>query len=409
MPADNLDAAPFTQALNTLRKQLQSQITVQTTLNDHTLKRLLTDLLKSQPSIRPAWHEHLIHRLIQEVLGFGILQPLLDNPDITEIMVNGLHDIFVEYHQRLVPTSLTFDSLDTLRGLIEKMLAFSHRHVDESHPYADARLPDGSRINVVMPPISLHGPLLTIRKFPTSPWTLSQLLAQNTLSASMAQYLTAAIHGRLNILVVGGTSSGKTTTLNALAALIPAHERILTLEDAAELRLPQRHWIPLETRTENIEHQGAICMRDLLRNALRMRPERLIIGEVRGAESLDMLQAMNTGHEGGLTTIHANTPRDALARLETMVLMADLDLPLRAIRQQMASALHVIVHQMRDLQGQRRIVAITEITGMEHETILTQDLFRFHFSTQQFLSTGIVSHYRSLLQDRGITMPTPDV
>jgi pilus assembly protein CpaF len=348
--------------------------------------------------------------LTDEIKGFGPIQPLLDDDAISEIMINGPRQVFVERAGRLEPARAVFRDEQHLRQIMEKMLASSGRRVDERSPMVDARLPDGSRLNAVIRPIALHGDSVTIRKFAKDPFTLPQLVERRTLSEAMATFLDAAVRGRVSIVVSGGTGSGKTTTLNALSASIPDHERIITIEDAAELQLQQEHKVTLEARPPNIEGQGEISIRALVRNALRMRPDRILVGEVRGGEALDMLQAMNTGHEGSLTTAHANSPRDCLSRLETMVLMAGTELPLAAIRQQIASAVDLIVQQARMPDGKRRIVQITEVVGMEGGTIVTQDLFNYDPGEEAagfdpFVPTGIRPQCLAQMERNGVEAP----
>jgi pilus assembly protein CpaF len=326
-------------------------------------------------AIPPLDRDRVTQLVVQDLLGFGPIQPLLDDPTVSEIMVNAPDQVWVEQRGQLILTGVAFRDTAHVQRVLEKMLAPTGRHVDEASPLVDARLPDGSRLNAVVRPIAVRGVTLTIRKFATRPFTLGQLTEQGALSAVAAEFLAGAVSGRLSSVISGGTGSGKTTLLNAVSAVIPDTERIVSIEDAAELQLQQRHWVPLEARPANIEGQGAIPIRTLVRNALRMRPDRILVGEVRGGEALDMLQAMNTGHEGSLTTIHANTPRDCLARLETMVLMAGAELPLAAIRQQIASAVQVIVQVVRGPDGRRRVDAITEVAGMESGQITLQDLF----------------------------------
>jgi pilus assembly protein CpaF len=313
--------------------------------------------------------------IADDLLGYGPLQPLLDDESVTEIMVNGPNVVFVERNGRIERADAAFAGEGHLMRIIDKIVSQVGRRVDEASPMVDARLPDGSRINAIIPPLALCGPTLTIRKFSRRPYGLVDLVRFGTVTEPAAEFLAACVRGKLNMLVSGGTGVGKTTLLNALSAYIPETERIITIEDSAELQLQQRHVIPLESRPPNVEGRGEVRIRELVRNALRMRPDRLIVGEVRGAETLDMLQAMNTGHEGSLTTIHANSPRDALARLETLVLMAGLDLPLRAIREQLASAFDLVVQVTRLVDGSRRITHITEIVGLESEIVTLQDLF----------------------------------
>jgi pilus assembly protein CpaF len=319
----------------------------------------------------------LERRILQEVVGLGAIEDLLSDDSISEIMINGPNDIFVERRGRLEQVSTRFSSAQSLTGVIERLLQRTGRRVDESSPMVDARLPDGSRINVVVPPLALCGPALTIRRFGHQRLTMADLVSSGTLSSAMASFLQLAVTQRRNIVVSGGTGTGKTTLLNCLSGLIPAGERIITIEDSAELQLEHVNLVALEARPSNAEGAGLVSIRDLVRNALRMRPDRIVVGECRGGETLDMLQAMNTGHDGSLTTAHANSPRDLLSRLEVMTLMAGMDLPLGAIREQLASAVNLIVQLTRFSCGSRRVVAITEIAGTESGRIQLQDLFRF--------------------------------
>src|SRR5213596_1806918 len=323
--------------------------------------------------------DRIASEIADDILGHGPLERLLADDSVSEIMVNGPHDIWVERQGRLYETSVEFNDESHLRRIINKMVAQVGRRIDESSPMVDARLPDGSRVNAVIPPLSLSGPLVTIRKFSNKRLDLNELIRLGTLSDDTVDFLQRCVLAELNVPISGGTGSGKTTLLNALSAAISDSERIVTIEDAAELQMKQNHVLRLESRPKNIEGQGEITIRALVRNALRMRPDRIIVGEVRGPEALDMLQAMNTGHDGSLTTVHANAPRDALARIETMVLMAGYDLPLRAIRQQVASALDLVIQVARLVDGSRRVTAITEVQRMESEVITLQDLFRFKF------------------------------
>ncbi|MDR7426270.1 MAG: CpaF family protein [Armatimonadota bacterium] len=316
----------------------------------------------------------LITDIVNETLGYGPIDPLIRDPAITEVMVNGPNQVYVEQEGRIYPTGVRFRDDQHVMRIIEKIVAEVGRRVDESQPYVDARLPDGSRVNAIIPPLALNGPCLTIRKFSRDPYTDADLIRFGTMTPEMRDFLRASVQAKLNTLITGGTGAGKTTLLNVLSMFIPESERIITIEDAAELQLKQAHWVRLETRPPNIEGRGQVTQRDLVRNALRMRPDRIIVGEVRGAEALDMLQAMNTGHEGSLTTAHANSPRDGLARVETMVLMAGMELPSRAIREQMASAFHLLIHMARLSDGTRKIVKIAEITGMEGDVITMQDI-----------------------------------
>jgi pilus assembly protein CpaF len=321
--------------------------------------------------------ERLIEELADDILGHGPLERLLDDETVTEIMVNGPFDIWVERAGRLHKTPIRFSDESHLRRIISKIVAQVGRRIDEGSPMVDARLPDGSRVNAVIPPLTLNGSLLTIRKFSARKLDLRRLVENGSLTPETSEFLTRCVQARLNILVSGGTGSGKTTMLNALSGAIPDHERIVTIEDAAELQLSQRHVLRLESRPKNIEGEGEVNIRDLVRNSLRMRPDRIVVGEVRGGEALDMLQAMNTGHDGSLSTLHANSPRDALTRLETMVLMAGYDLPLRAVREQIASAIDLMLHVERMQDGARRVVAITEVQRMESDVITLQDLFAY--------------------------------
>ena len=321
----------------------------------------------------------ITQEIADDILGYGPLEPLLRDPDLTEVMVNSADEIYVERDGKLVPVDAAFADEAHLRRTIDKIVGRVGRRVDETSPMVDARLSDGSRVNAVIPPLALDGSKLTIRKFAVDPYTVEDLVGFGTLTSQAARLLDAVVRGRLNVLVSGGTGAGKTTTLNVLSGFIPSDERIVTIEDAAELRLHQDHVLRLESRPANIEGKGAVTVRDLVRNALRMRPDRIVVGEIRDAAALDMLQAMNTGHDGSLSTVHANGPRDALARVETMVMMAGFDLPVRAIREQTSSALDVILQQSRLKDGSRRVTAITEVVGMEGDIITLQDIFRFDF------------------------------
>jgi pilus assembly protein CpaF len=349
-----------------------------------------------------------------EILGHGPLEPYLRDAGVSEIMVNGHDQIYVERDGRLEPVDAAFTDESHLRRTIDKIVSRVGRRVDDASPMVDARLPDGSRVNAVVPPIALDGSLLTIRKFAADPFTVDDLISFGTLTGPVAELLQACVRGRLNILIGGGTGSGKTTTLNVLSSFLPDDERIVTIEDAAELQLRQDHVLRLESRPANVEKRGEIAIRELVRNSLRMRPDRIIIGEVRDGAALDMLQAMNTGHDGSITTVHSNAPRDSLSRLETMVLMAGVDLPQRAIREQMSSALDLIVHQARLKDGTRRITHITEVTGMEGEVITLQDVFQFDFRAGvdehgrfrgALRSTGLRPGFLDRLADRGVHLP----
>lgn len=354
--------------------------------------------------------------IVDEILGYGPITPLLNDPDISEVMVNGPHQVYVERNGILELTDVFFRDNDHVMNIIDRIVSPLGRRIDESMPMVDARLPDGSRVNAIIPPLSLNGPVVTIRKFSRDPFTVEDLINFGTLTREMAAFLEACVKARLNIVVSGGTGSGKTTTLNVLSSFIPSTERIITIEDAAELQLRQPHVITLESRPPNIEGKGAITIRDLVRNALRMRPDRIIVGEVRGGEALDMLQAMNTGHDGSLTTGHANSPRDMLSRLETMVLMAGMDLPVRAIREQISSAIDLIIQQSRLRDGSRRITHITEVLGLEGEVIVLQDLYTFCQTGIErdgrvkgyFSCTGIRPKFMDRIEACGIKLP-PEV
>jgi pilus assembly protein CpaF len=357
--------------------------------------------------------ERLVAEIADDILGHGPLERLLADESVTEIMVNGPYDIWVERQGRLFDTTVRFNDDSHLRRIINKMVAQVGRRIDEASPMVDARLPDGSRVNAVIPPLSLSGPLVTIRKFSKKRLDMNDMIRLGTLTTETVEFLQRCVVAQLNILISGGTGTGKTTLLNALSSAIPDSERIVTIEDAAELRLNQRHVLRLEARPKNIEGEGEIPIRLLVRNSLRMRPDRIIVGEVRGAESLDMLQAMNTGHDGSLGTVHANSPRDALSRVETMVLMAGFDLPMRAIRQQVCSALDLIVHLERLEDGSRRVTAITEVQRMESEVITLQDIFEFKVDqvTKERIvvgglrPTGLRPTFLHKFEKRGVTLP----
>lgn len=355
----------------------------------------------------------IVSDLKDEMLGLGPIEVLLKDPTVTEIMVNGPKKIFVERMGRLQLTDIQFHDDSHVMNIIERILSPIGRHIDESVPLVDARLEDGSRVNIIIPPLSLVGPCITIRKFATKALSVDNLITFGTLDRKMADFIKACIQARINILVSGGTGSGKTTTLNVLSSFIPENERIVTIEDAAELKLQQEHVVTLESRPANIEGNGEITIRDLVKNALRMRPDRIIVGEVRGGEALDMLQAMNTGHDGSLTTAHANNPRDALSRLETMVLMAGFEMPIRAIREQVSSAIELILQQSRLKDGSRKITYITEVQHMEGDVITTQDLFRFEQTGMDengklighFVSTGMQPGFMDKFQVNGVSLP----
>jgi pilus assembly protein CpaF len=378
--------------------------------------RVTTDIrarLAAETRLSRDDRERLTSEIADDILGHGPLERLLADDSITEIMVNGPFDIWIERQGRLYETNVRFDDESHLRRIINRIVAEVGRRVDESSPMVDARLPDGSRVNVIIPPLSLSGPIITIRKFSQRRLHLNELTRLGTLTTETTEFLKRCVLAQLNILISGGTGAGKTTLLNALSAAIPDSHRIVTIEDAAELQLNQRHVLRLESRPKNIEGEGEVTIRQLVRNSLRMRPDRIVVGEVRGAESLDMLQAMNTGHDGSLSTVHANAPRDALARVETMVLMAGFDLPMRAIRQQVCSALDLIVHIERLEDGARRVTAITEVQRMEADVITLQDLFTFTVDqitpdgqvVGSLTSTGLRPTFLAKFEKRGVPLP----
>ena len=355
----------------------------------------------------------IIQQVGDAILGLGPLEPFIRDAEVTEIMVNDQETIYVERAGKLYWTGAKFFNEEQLRRTIDKIVGKVGRRIDEASPYVDARLPDGSRVNAIIPPLALDGPALTIRKFSPEPYTADDLISFGTFTPQVAELLDACVRGRVSFIVSGGTGAGKTTTLNVLSSFIPEDERIITIEDAAELRLMQPHIVRLESRPPNIEGKGQVSIRDLVRNALRMRPDRIVVGEVRGAEALDMLQAMNTGHEGSISTVHANSPRDVLSRLETMVLMAGTELTIRAVREQITSAIDVIVHQARLKDGTRRITHITEVMGMEGDIITLQDLYLFDFRAGlddhgrvlgHLKPTGIRPHFVEKLADHNVTI-----
>ncbi len=373
-------------------------------------EKLRADKLPFSRQIR----NRLVSDMADEILGYGPIEPLLRDPTVTEVMVNRPDQVYCERFGKLELTDITFRDFEHIRHVIDKIVTPLGRRVDESSPMVDARLPDGSRVNAIIPPLSLNGPVLTIRKFSVDPYTVEDLIGFGTLTQGMAAFLAACVKIKLNIIVSGGSGAGKTTLLNVLSSFIPEGERIVTVEDAAELKLHQPHVVRLESRPPNIEGKGEVKIRDLVRNCLRMRPDRIVVGECRGGEALDMLQAMNTGHEGSISTIHANSPRDALARLETMVMMAGMELPSRAIREQVASAIHLIVQIGRLSDGSRKVISVSEVQGMEGNVIVLQDLFTFQqkgvgeggkvLGTMQ--ATGMVPKFADRFAAAGVHLPT---
>jgi len=367
----------------------------------HEVRSAVTDVLGPGRPLGASEHSRIAQEVTDDLLGHGPLEALLRDPDISEIMVNGPHQVFVERSGQLFPVTTQFDDERHLRRTIDKMVSRVGRRVDESSPMVDARLPDGSRLNAILPPLAIDGSALTIRKFAPDPFTIDDLVSMGTLTTAAAEFLAAAVRGRLTLLVSGSTGSGKTTTLNVLSSFIPEGERIVTIEDAAELRLQQQHVVRLESRPPNLEGQGEVTIRTLVRNALRMRPDRIILGEVRDSAAVDMLQAMSTGHDGSIGTVHASSPREALARLETMILLGGADLPLRAVRETMVSALDLIVHQVRGRTGARVITSITEVVGLEGDTITVQEVFSRTHESAPLMPTGIRPRFLDRLRAAG--------
>jgi pilus assembly protein CpaF len=380
-------AAPTRDAYMDLKTRIQNKLiaeldpTLDVTQTDEvrkTIEELFDNILAEEARVLSrAERQRLFEQIVSEILGLGPLEPLIADPTVTEIMVNGSKNIYVEREGKIIRTNAIFESDDHLMRIIEKIVAPLGRRIDESSPYVDARLPDGSRVNAVIPPISLVGPVLTIRKFFKIPLTVERLIELGSVTAESMELMKACVHAKMNMLISGGTGTGKTTFLNILSGFIPNDERIITIENAAELQLRQEHVVTLESRPPNIEGRGEITIQDLVVNSLRMRPDRIVVGECRSAEAFDMLQAMNTGHEGSMTTVHANTTRDALSRIENMVLMAGMDLPHRAIREQIAGALDMIIQLERLRDGSRKVVAISEVQGMEGDVITMSDIFKF--------------------------------
>jgi pilus assembly protein CpaF len=387
-------------------------------LSERVLRAVTEELALDRTPLTREERRQIVRDISDDILGYGPLEPLLQDDSITEVMVNDYDRIYIERGGKIERARSTFADTAHLLRIIDKIVSQVGRRVDEASPMVDARLPDGSRVNAIIPPLALRGPTLTIRKFSRDPYTMDDLISFGTLTPKAAQFLAACVRGKLNVLISGGTGTGKTTTLNALSAFVPNDERIITIEDAAELQLQQEHVITLEARPPNIEGQGEIRIRELVRNALRMRPDRIIVGEVRGPETLDMLQAMNTGHEGSLTTIHANSPRDALSRLETLVLTAGVELPLRAIREQISSAFDVLVQISRLVDGSRRLTHVTEVLRMESDVVTLQDIFLAKPPDEETAAathalrlltplacTGLKPHFLEKMASAGVALP----
>jgi len=363
--------------INAVSTEMQNQAGLQHQNREAVRRSLLEAYERTKADLKPEVRYQVVNSALADLIGYGPLELILPDPEISEIMVNGAKQIFVERNGELLETDVKFENEEHLMRIIDRIVSPLGRRVDADNPTADARLPDGSRVNVIIPPVAVDGPHITIRKFLQTKITMDDLVSMGALTPYMAKFLEACVVTRLNILVTGNTSSGKTTVLNALSGFIPDNERIVTIEDAVELKLKQRHVVRLETKLPNVDGSGAVSVRELVRNALRMRPDRIVVGEVRGGEAMDMLQAMNTGHTGSLTTLHANLPRDAISRLETMAMMAGLDIPLLAIRKQIAAAVNLIVHLARLSDGSRKMTHITELSGMEGEVVTLTDIFKF--------------------------------
>jgi pilus assembly protein CpaF len=373
----------------TISREIATNPILEPPTSEQVIQRISQLYTRTGLQLSDTTRQQLLQDVFQDVTGYGPIQEFLDDPEVTEVMVNGPKKVYIERKGRLERTAVVFENDDQVIGIIERIIKPLGRRIDADHPTVDARLPDGSRVNAVIAPVSIDGPTITIRKFSKEKLTVDQLISYNSLTGQMAEFLQACVVSRLNIVISGGTGSGKTTLLNVLSGFIPEEDRIVTIEDAAELRLDQEHVVRLETKPPNPDGSGAVPIRELVRNSLRMRPDRIVVGECRGGESLDMLQAMNTGHDGSLTTLHANTPRDALSRLETMTLMSGIELPLRVVREQIASAVDLIVQQSRLRDGSRKVTQITEVVGMEGDTVVLTDIFKFE-------QTGVTTDGRVL-------------
>jgi pilus assembly protein CpaF len=412
-PFAEIRQAAQAEAVHELGQELSEGDVPEEELHEQVTKAVDQALAEAGTPLSTTDRARLVREITHNILGYGPIEPFLADPEVTEVMVNNHHTIYVERRGLIEETDVRFGSERHLLQVIDRIVAQTGRRIDESSPMVDARLPDGSRVNAIIPPLAITGPSLTIRKFSREPLSMDDLVSFGSLSHQAAAFLEACVEGKLNVLISGGTGTGKTTLLNVLSSFIPERERIITIEDAAELKLAQRHVISLEARPSNIEGRGAITIRDLVRNALRMRPDRIVVGECRGGEAVDMLQAMNTGHDGSLTTIHANSPRDALARTETLVLTAGFDLPLKAIRDQIASAFDLIIQVNRLVDGRRRITHITEVGRMEGDVITLQDIFVASFVdeaggdqvTSKMVHTGIRPGFGEKLEQHGVTLP----
>lgn len=416
-----VDKDPFGEIKDKIQKKIIEEISMDSaelTEDNDTLKEEIEEIIKDciefeNLNVSRIEREKIKKEILDDTVGFGPITPLIRDTDVSEIMVNGPNQVYVEKKGKLTLIDVTFKDNKHIQHVIEKIVTPLGRRIDESSPMVDARLPDGSRVNAIIPPLALNGPTLTIRKFSDDPFKISDLVNFGTLSLQISEFIKACVEGKLNIIVSGGTGSGKTTTLNVLSSFIPNDERVVTIEDAAELQLGQEHVVRLETRPANIEGKGAVTIRDLVKNSLRMRPDRIVVGEVRSGEALDMLQAMNTGHDGSLTTGHANSPRDMLSRLETMVLMAGMEIPIKAIREQIASAVDLIVQQSRLRDGSRKITHVTEVQGMEGDVIILQDIFRYeqndisnNKNEGRFVFTGIKPKFLKKLKENKVKIPS---